>query len=154
MTQLKKRAIWSLLIWSLVFIGLCIVFFSQGGAKTFLDGEHRVTLTRSFITAGFFFYFLLLFLTRKGIGGKPVIKDERDDMIEKYAMTAAFYVLLVYIFLICLFLYWYYKLNLITLEMPVGWMWFLGVSSFCLGYICHAGTILILDKRMGGDAQG
>ena len=65
MTQLKKRALWSLAIWALVLLGLCVVFFSQGGAKTFLKGESRVTLTRSFLTAGFIFYFIMYFLTKK-----------------------------------------------------------------------------------------
>jgi len=29
MTQLKLRAVWSLVIWSLVMAGLCIVFFAE-----------------------------------------------------------------------------------------------------------------------------
>ena len=154
MTQMKKRSIWSLTIWGLVLVGLCIVFFSQGGAKTFLDGEQRVTLTRSFITAGFIFYFLMLHLTRKKRGAAPVLKDERDDLIEKRALMSAFYVLLIYVFLGCLFLYWYYKLHLVNTSMPVGWMWFLGVSTFCMGYISQAAATLFLNTRMGGEGQG
>jgi hypothetical protein len=38
--------------------------------------------------------------------------------------------------------------------MPVGWMWFIGVSSFCLGYISQAAATLILDSKMGGNGQG
>jgi hypothetical protein len=154
MTQLKKRSIWTLVIWSIVLIGLCAVFFSEGGAKTFLDGERRVTITRSFLTAGFIFYFLLLFLTRTGRKASAVFMDERDVLIAKRALMAGFYVLLIYIFLLSLILYWYYKLYVITLEMPVGWMWFIGVSSFCLGYISQAAATLILDSKMGGNGQG
>jgi hypothetical protein len=66
----------------------------------------------------------------------------------------AFYVILVYVFLITMALYWYYKLHLVTAEMPVGWMWFLGVSVFSLGYVSQAAATLILNERMGGDAQG
>ena len=94
MTQMKKRSIWSLAIWGLVLVGLSIVFFSQGGAKTFLDGEQRVTMTRGFMTAGFIFYFLMLYLTRKRQGAAPVLKDERDDLIEKRALMSAFYMLI------------------------------------------------------------
>ena len=151
MTQMKNRSIWSLAIWGLVLVGLCIVFFSQGGAKTFLDGEQRVTLTRSFITAGFILYFLMLHLTRKKRGATPVLKDERDDLIERRALMSAFYILLFYVFLTCLFLYWYYKLHLVNTSMPVGWMWFLGVSTFCLGYISQSAVTLFLNARMGGD---
>lgn len=154
MTQLKTRSVWSLVIWSLVFLGLCFVFFSRGGAATFLDGEGRVELTRIFLTVGYILYFLMMFLTRKGKGGKPVLTDERDDQIIKRALTSAFYILLVYIFLMSLFLYWFYKLNLKTTEMPVGWMWFLGVSAFCVGYISQAGSTLIQNTRLGGNAEG
>jgi len=154
MTQMKKRSFWTLAIWSLVLAGLCVVFFSSGGAKAFLDGDRRVTLTRSFLTAGFIFYFLMLYLTRKGKGGAPILKDERDDLIEKRALMSAFYVLLIYIFLTSMFLYWYYKLHLVTFEMPVGWMWFLGVSSFCLGYISQAAATLLFNLRMGGNGEG
>ena len=80
--------------------------------------------------------------------------DERDEVIEKRALMWAFYVILVYVFLTTMVLYWYYKLHLVTAEMPVGWMWFLGVSVFSLGYVSQASAILILNKRMGGDAQG
>jgi hypothetical protein len=31
---------------------------SRGGAATFLDGETRMTITRSFLTAEYIFYFL------------------------------------------------------------------------------------------------
>ncbi|MCJ7682263.1 MAG: hypothetical protein MUP70_16170, partial [Candidatus Aminicenantes bacterium] len=126
----------------------------QGGAATFLDGETRVTITRSFLTAGYLFYFLMLILTRKGPGGQPVLTDERDDQIIKRALTSAFYILLVYVFLINMFLYVFYKIHLKTAEMPVGWMWFLGVSAFCIGYIGHAGSTLIQNSRMGDNAEG
>jgi hypothetical protein len=96
----------------------------------------------------------MMILTRKGPGGQPVLTDERDDQIIKRALMYAFYILLVYVFLINLFLYVFYKIHLKTAVMPVGWMWFLGVSAFCVGYIGHAGATLIQNARLGGNAEG
>ena len=110
MTQLKTRAIWALCIWSLVMIGLCVVFFSNGGPATFLEGEQRVTLTRAFFTGGFIAYFTVLYLTRRG--KTSIVKDERDELIQKRSMATGFYVLLFYVFFFCMFLYFYSPLYL------------------------------------------
>ena len=57
MTQLKKRALWSLLIWAVVLIAIVIIFFSGGGPTAFLEGESKNTLTRVLVSIGFIFYF-------------------------------------------------------------------------------------------------
>lgn len=153
MTQLRKRATWALVIWSLAMLGLCIIFFSEGGANTFLEAERRVTLTRLFFTVGFILFFAMLFLTRRRAGGSAVIIDERDELIAKRALMIGFYVIMIYVFLISLLLYWFYKIHLITTVMPVGWVWFIGISTFFMGYISLAAATLILDKRMSGHGQ-
>jgi len=153
MTQLKLRAVWSLVIWSLVMAGLCIVFFAEGGADTFLDGESRVTLTRVFFTIGFSAYFLLLILTKRRSGTNEQIKDERDEMIQKQALTAGFYVVIAYVFLFSVGLYAFYKVYNETVLMPVGWVWFLGLSSLILGHITIAASTLILNGRVSGNGK-
>lgn len=153
MTQLKFRAVWSLIIWSLVMIGICVVFFSAGGADTFLDGERRVTLTRVFITLGFSAYFLLLFLTRRRRGTSAPVKDERDEMIQKQALTAGFYVVIAYAFLFSIAMYAFYKVYSEMVLMPVGWVWFLGLSCIILGHITIAASTLILNGRMSGNGK-
>ncbi len=155
MTQLKLRAVWSLIIWSLVMMGICIVFFNEGGADTFLDGERRVTLTRAFITIGFALYFLLLILTNKRRARmKKRIKDERDELIEKKALTTGFYVVITYVFLFSTALYAFYKVFSESALMPVGWIWFLGLSCLIVGHITIAASTLILNDRMSGYGQG
>ena len=151
MTQLKTRAIWALCIWGPVMIGLCVVFFSMGGPATFLDGELRVTLTRAFFTVGFIAYFTMLQITRRG--KTSIVKDERDVLIQKRSMATGFYVLLFYVFLFCLFLYWFYKIDQETAVMPVGWIWFLGISCYFMGFISQAVATLILENRMSGNAE-
>jgi hypothetical protein len=153
MTQLKKRALWSLLIWSAVLIAVIIIFFSGGGPTAFLEGESKNTLSRVFVSIGFIFYFSMLFLTRIRTTGEPLVKDERDELIAKRSYSIGFHTLLVYVFLVCSFLYGFYKgIHEIKL-ISVGWMWFLALSSVFLGFISNAIAILVLDARMSGHGQ-
>lgn len=153
MTQLRARAIGNLVIWGLAMIGLMIVFFGSGGPASFLDGKSRVTLTRIIFTVAFILDFLMLYLTRgKKHGGKPKVRDERDEQIERKSLITGFYVVGTYVFLFAMALYWYYKVSLETTQMPVGWVWFLGISCFFVGMVIRALVTLALDLRMSGHA--
>jgi len=153
MTQLKKRALWSLLIWGAVLIAIVIIFFSGGGPTAFLEGESKNTLSRVCVSIGFIFYFSMLFLTRIRTGGEPLVKDERDELIAKRSYSIGFHTLLVYVFLVCSFLYGFYKgIHEIKL-ISVGWMWFLALSSVFLGFISNAIATLVLDARMSGHGE-
>jgi hypothetical protein len=153
MTQLKKRALWGLLIWGAVLAAVVIIFFSGGGPTAFLEGESKNTLSRVFVSIGFIFYFSMLFLTRIRTTGEPLVKDERDELIAKRSYSIGFHTLLVYVFLVCSFLYGFYKgIHEIKL-ISVGWMWFLALSSVFLGFISNAIATLVLDARMSGHGE-
>jgi len=147
MTQMKKRAIWILMIWSSVLLATFIVFFTGGGPASFLDGDQKVTLTRTAITAGFFLYFIMYMLTKGNTKG-TVIRDERDEQITRRAYMISFHTVLYYVFLSGAALYWFYRLHESSVMMPVGWVWIMAISSMCLGFISNAAAILIIDKRM------
>jgi uncharacterized membrane protein len=139
MTQLKKRAIWILLIWSLALAAMFVVFFSGGGPRVAL-------------TAGFLLYFIMMTLTRMRTKGK-IILDERDEQISRRAYAIGFHTVLYYTFVSGAFLYWLYKIHLDVVSMPVGWAWILATSSMCVGFISNAAATLIIDARMGGNGQ-
>jgi hypothetical protein len=153
MTQLKKQALWSLLIWSAVLIAIVIIFFSGGGPTAFLEGESKNTLARVCITVGFIFYFSMFFLTRIKSGGKPLVKDERDELIAKRAYSIGFHTLLGYVFLLCSVLYGFYKGYHELKLIPVGWVWFLALSSLLVGFISNAIAYLVIDARMSGHGK-
>ena len=152
MTQLKKRALWILLIWSLALAAMFVVFFSGGGPASFLEGDQKVTQTRVAITAGYLLYFMMMTLTRMRTKGK-IILDERDEQISRRAYAISFHTVLYYTFLFGTFLYWLYKIHLDVVSMPVGWVWILAISSMCVGFISNAAATLIIDARMGGNGQ-
>jgi len=95
----------------------------------------------------------MLFLTRIRTGGEPLVRDERDKLIEKRSYSIGFYTLLGYVFLLSSFLYGFYKgIHEIKL-ISVGWMWFLALSSLFLGFISNAIATLVLDARMSGHGE-
>jgi len=153
MTQLKKRAIWGLLIWGVALVSAYVIFFLGGGPQTFLDNDTRVELTRVVFTLGFISYFLLLILTRIKSDRKTLIKDERDELISKRAFSTGFYSLMIYVFFLCLALYVYYKVHLNGVDMPVGWVWLLGITTYFMGFVSHAIATLVLYARMSGHGQ-
>ena len=153
MTQLKKRAIWGLLIWGVALVAAYVIFFLGGGPQTFLDNDTRVELTRVVFTLGFISYFLLLILTRIKSDRKTLIKDERDELISKRAFSTGFYSLMIYVFFLCLALYVYYKVHLNSVDMPVGWVWLLGITTYFMGFVSHAIATLVLYARMSGHGQ-
>jgi len=153
MTQLKKRAIWGLLIWGVALVAAYVIFFLGGGPQTFLDNDTRVELTRVVFTLGFISYFLLLILTRIKSDRKTLMKDERDELISKRAFSTGFYSLMIYVFSLCLALYAYYKVYLSNVDMPVGWVWLLGITTYFMGFVSHAIATLVLYTRMSGHGQ-
>lgn len=153
MTQLKKRAIWGLLVWGFALIAAYIIFFMGGGPQTFLENDARVDLTRAVFTAGFICYFFVLFLTRIKSDRKELMKDERDELISKRAYSTGYYSLMIYVFIICLALYAYYKVHLKGMDMPIGWVWLLGITTYFMGFVSHAIATLVLYGRMSGDGE-
>jgi hypothetical protein len=153
MTQYKIRAFWSLIIWSAALIAIVIIFFSGGGAKTFLEGESKNTLTRVCMTAGFILYFAMLFFTRIRTGGEPHVRDERDETIARRAYSISFPTLLSYVFLLCGILYVFYKRYQDIRLIPLGWLLFIAWSSVLVGFISNAVAYLIIDARMSGHGE-
>jgi uncharacterized membrane protein len=140
MNRDQKRALYSLLIWSVVIVIFIPLFFINGGADTWVPGSIRVIVTSSFIIAGFILFFLMLALTkRKRLSG--VERDERDILIGRRASEITLTIVVVYVFLTCIILYFVYgEINTI----PRGWLWFLGCTCLFISYISSSASSLIL----------
>ena len=145
MTGLQKRSFYDLFISAVFLTGLMVVFFSGGGAETYVQDTTRKILVAVLLL------FLVLFLVRIKSKDKKILMDERDERIARQAMGTAFVVFGIYVFLMCIGLYEaYYKSEV----MPVGWMWFLAYSSGFIAVLSRSITTLILYKRMSGHGEG
>ena len=150
MTQPTKRAFFSLLIWGIVTAAFIPVFFSGGGPAAYVQDKLKFVLVAVLFGTGYISYFIMMYLTgTKGSKG-TVVKDERDEHIQRRSSGAALILVLAYVFLLCITLYEIYRESECV---PVGWMWFLGYTSVFWGYITHSAIALVLHKRMSGYAE-
>jgi len=103
MTQLRKRALWIVAIWTAVAVGFLVSFFS-GGVETFADGSSRVLTGAIFLMI---FVHLSTAITQLVLDLTTVALD---------------------VFLVCIGLWEAYREPGVV---PVGWMWFLAYSTAC-----------------------
>ena len=151
MTGLQKRSFYDFII-SVVFLtGLTVLFFSGGGAETYVQDTTRKILVAVLLALGYLLLFLVMFLVRLKSKDKTTLMDERDERIARQALGTAFIVFAIYVFLMCISLYEIYNRSEV---MPVGWMWFLAYSSGFIAILSRAIITLVLYKRMSGHGEG
>ena len=149
MTQLRKRALWTVAIWTAVAAGFLATFFS-GGVETFADGSSRVLTGAIFLACGVFGTPIMLYLTRARSGAEHLVSDERDDRLARKANLIGLTTVALYVFLVCIGLWEAYRE---PGAVPVGWMWFLAYTTMIFVYLSTAITTLILDFGNFGDGE-
>ena len=150
MTQPTKRAFFSLLIWGIVTVAFIPIFFSRGGPLTYVQDKSRFVFAAILFATGYLSYFIMMFLTKAKDRTDKIVKDERDEHIQRRSSGTALILVLVYVFSLCISLYEIYRESECV---PVGWMWFLGYTSVFWGYISHSALGLILHSRMSGHGE-
>lgn len=150
MTQLRKRAMWIVAIWTIVAAGFLATFFLYGGVETFADDKARVLQGAIFLAGGVFGTPIMLFLTRAHPGTEHMVCDERDDRLARKANLIGLTAVALYVFLVCISLWETYRE---PGAVPVGWMWFLAYSTMIFVHLSTAITQLILDLGNFGDAE-
>lgn len=151
MSQQRKRAYLTLVIWGTVAVAFAVLFFLRGGPDNFYEEDKRVVSNAGIILAGWIVYGLMLHLTRAKPGGGSVTRDERDETIGARANATALVVVLMYIFLACIVIKEAYGARG---SVPLGWMWFLAYSSVFVGFVSASLLTIILDLRMSHYGQG
>lgn len=150
MTQPTKRALFTLIIWGIVTAAFIPIFFSRGGPPTYAQDKPRFVFVAILFAAGYLSYFIMMFLTRAKDRKDRIVKDERDEHIQRQSCGVALILVLVYVFFLCITLYEIYRESECV---PVGWMWFLGYTSVFWGYISHSALGLVLHSRMVGRGE-
>ncbi|MGD8534223.1 MAG: DUF2178 domain-containing protein [Candidatus Aminicenantes bacterium] len=150
MTQPTKQALFTLIIWGIVTAAFIPIFFSRGGPATYAQDKPRFVFVAILFAAGYLSYFIMMFLTRTKGRTDKIVKDERDEHIQRRSSGAALILVLIYVFFLCITLYETYRESQCV---PVGWMWFLGYTSVFWGYISHSALGLFLHSRMVGRGE-
>lgn len=145
MTQLRKRALYTMAIWGVFMLPFIILFFTGGGPERYLDQQWRRALIGGTIATAFLLYGLMLLLTRRRRG--EIAIDERDIAIRATANEIAYTVVLLYVFFVCIALFSRYESRG---SVPTGWMWFLAYSTVFAAHVTSAAGVLIMESRWAG----
>jgi hypothetical protein len=150
MTQARKRAVFTFLIWGSVMASFAGIFFIGGGPEQYALEKWRRTAGGAIIAFGFAAYYGMLFLNRNRPGARGVATDERDEDIRKRANGASFVVVLLYVFALAIYLWERYQGSGFV---PIGWMWFLAYSTSFTAYIASSIGALILESKASARGQ-
>jgi hypothetical protein len=142
MTQLRKRALWIVAIWSVVAAGFLATFFGFGGAESFAEDSSRIAAGSVFLAFGVIGTPIMLTLTRARAGTKHLVSDERDERLARRANPIGMTIVAMYVFLVCIGLWDAYR---DPGAVPVGWMWFLAYTTMIFTYLSTAIVQLVLD---------
>ena len=150
MTQAKKRALFTFLIWGVVMAAFSIIFFLGEGPEEYHLERWRRVSGASIIAFGYLSYWIMHLLTRTRAGTRAVATDERDVDTRRRATSAGFLATLIYVFVLAIFLWeWYQGAG----SVPVGWMWFLAYSTSFAAFISSSVVALILDSKASAHGQ-
>ncbi len=150
MSQQRKRAVFTFLIWGSVMAAFSAIFFLWGGPERYVLEKWRHVAGAAIIAGGYLSYGLMNFLTRTRPGG-DVGRDERDEGIRRHANSVAFVVVLIYVFALSVFLWERFQAEGFV---PAGWMWFLAYSTSFAAFISSSVIALILESKASGYGQG
>ena len=151
MTQTRKRAVFTFLIWGVVMTAFSVIFFFGAGPERYTLEKWRRLAGAGIIACGYLSYGLMLFLTRIRPGVHAVGRDERDEEIQKSANATAFILVLVYVFFLSITLWEKYQGSGFV---PAGWMWFMAYSTSFAAFISSSVIALILELKASGHGQG
>jgi len=151
MTQARKRALFTFLIWGSVMTAFAAIFFLGSGPEGYAQEKWRRAAGGGIIAFGFAAYYLMVFLTRNRPRLRGVASDERDKDISMRANAVAFIAALVYVFALAILLWEKYQASGLV---PVGWMWFLAYSTSCSAYISTSVAALVLESKASRHGQG
>ncbi len=150
MTQVRQRAVFGLIIWTFVAFGFVISFVVGGGPATYADDAMRIFVGALFIALGLVGFPIILWLTRVRAGARPIVADERDELIALRASRGALVVVLAGVYIFCIVLWIVYRKGG---QLPIGWMWFLGYGTAIVGYLAQFIAELLLDTEISGNAE-
>ena len=150
MTQARKRAIFTFLIWGSVMAAFAVIFFLGEGPEEYHTERWKRVAGAAIIAFGYLSYGLMLFLTRNRPGSHGVSSDERDEDIRRRANATAYIFVLIYVFALSIFLW---ERHQESGFVPVGWMWFLAYSMSFLAFMSSSVIALILESRTSSHGQ-
>lgn len=144
MSNAMKYIFIQVLSWTLVAIGMIVIFLIPDTINNWGDNRTKTLLLALLFVFGFGVDSILRIVekTKKW----DIRRDERDESIQHQSLRLSFVLLIIYIFIISIALYIKYE---IVGAMPVGWVWFIAYSTIVFANLSAGYTSLYLYKKNG-----
>lgn len=130
MSMQMKHAMIRMILWTMVFVFFLSIFLTGDTIERWGDNRTKTIVVAALFLAGFVGDAILSIVYRKR--KEAVTRDERDDWIQKQALSGGFIVTLVYVFLITISLYTKFENSGLV---PAAWLWFIAYSLICVANI-------------------
>lgn len=130
MSMQMKHAMIRMILWILVFVFFLSIFLTGDTLATWGDNRIKTIVVAALFLAGFGGDAILNIVYRKR--KNLVTRDERDDWIQKQALSGGFIATLLYVFLVTISLYTKFESSGLV---PVAWLWFIAYSLICVANI-------------------
>ncbi len=144
MSKLMKINIIQVVSWSIVAIGVLIIFSLLGTIEQWGDNRIKTILLALLFLLGYTLDFgLRMYEKSKKWGFR---RDERDRVIQSEAMSVGFVILVLYIFILSIFLYTKYETDGF---MPIGWVWLIAYSTVVVANLSVGVSSLLLYRKQG-----
>lgn len=144
MSKLMKINIIQVTTWSIVAIGVLVIFLLPGTIEHWGDNKLKTVLLALLFLVGFTIDFIFRMYERSQKWGFK--RDERDMMIQSKALSTGFIILVIYIFIISIGLYTKYEAEGF---MPIGWVWLIAYSTIVVANLSVGISSLIRYRKQG-----
>lgn len=148
MSQARKNAVISALVWLLVLTGVIITVLLPG-AERFAAPEYSVwrLVSAAIILPGFLVNGWLGWRAKRGRERGEI--DERDMAVSLRAAQIALFATTIFVYVSALFLYeGYHEAG----DVPVGWLWLMAYATVAFMTFVYAVAALIVDVFGATDA--
>lgn len=144
MSKLMKLTIIQVVTWTLVAIGMVLIFTSNSTIGEWGDQRAKTLLLAVLFLIGYGTDFTIRFIEKSSKWG--VKRDERDRDISYKAVTTGFVLLMLYLFTLCISLYVYYEESG---YVPIAWIWFIAYSTIVVANLSSGYASLYFYRKQG-----
>lgn len=144
MSKAMKFNVIQVITWSMVAVGMGLIFISGDTIGEWGDNKTKTVLLAILFILGYGTDFIIRLIEKSKRWGLK--RDERDKTVQYQALSVGFVLLMLYIFVLCIGLYVHYEESG---YIPVAWVWFIAYSTIVVANLVCGYASLFYYKKQG-----
>jgi hypothetical protein len=144
MSKAMKFNVIQVITWSIIAVGMGLIFASGDTIGEWEDNKTKSVLLAALFLLGYGTDFIIRIIEKSKRWGMK--RDERDKTVQYQALSIGFILLMIYLFVLCIGLYEYYEG---TGYIPIAWVWFIAYSTIVVANLVSGYASLYYYKKQG-----